>query len=93
MTSLKRKFWSYALVQTCVVAAIVGWHFYVGVSEYLAHPPDGDMYAHTWSFQAIVFAIFTLPRVLAGLTVLLGLEWFIARRISKRQIFRDDTVA
>jgi len=93
MARLTHRFWFLALMQICVIAAIVGWRFYVGVSEYLAHPPDGDLYAHTWSFQAIVFLVFTLPKILVGVAALLGVEWFIARVVSKRRIIDDKPLA
>jgi hypothetical protein len=93
MTRLAHRFWFWALVQTCIVAEIVGWRFYVGASEYLAHPPDGDLYAHTWSFQAIVFLIFTLPKIAVGVIALLGMEWFIARRMSKKRMIYEKTLA
>jgi hypothetical protein len=31
------------------------------ISAFLALPPSGDMYAHTWSFQLMVFAVFRFP--------------------------------
>ena len=93
MARLTHRFWFWALMQVCIVVAIAGWQFYVGVSEYLAHPTDDDLYAHTWGFQAIVFLVFTLPKILVGLLVLFGVEWFIARRISKKRIIDETTLA
>lgn len=85
MAKLANRFWFWALVQVCVVIAIFAWRFHVAVSAYLTHPRDGDLYAHSWSFQAIVVLIFVVPRLFAGMAILLGLEWFAARIISKRQ--------
>jgi hypothetical protein len=93
MTRFAHGFWFWALVQTCAVAAIVAWRFHLGVLEYLAHPPDGDLYAHTWSFQAIVFLIFTLPKIIAGVIALLGVEWFLGSRISKGKMIDEKTLA
>jgi hypothetical protein len=89
MKKLALKFWFWALVQACIVAAFVGWRFYMGVSEYLAHPPDGDLYAHTWPFQFIVFLIFTLPKIGVSVIALLGAEWFVVRVISRRQVLDE----
>src|SRR5690242_5144485 len=93
MTRLAHRFLFWALVQICIVAVIVGWRFYVGVSEYLAHPPDGDLYAHTWSFQAIAFLVFAAPKIVVGVIALLGVEWFVARRRSKRPMVYEKTLA
>ena len=93
MTRPAQKFWFWALVQVCIVAVIAGWRFYVGVSDYLAHPTDGDLYAHTWSFQAIVFLIFTLPNIAVGVAALFVSEWFIVRMVAKRQMVYEKTLA
>ena len=93
MTTLTKRFWFWAVVQTAIVSAIVGWRFYVGVSEYLAHPTDGDMYAHTWGFQFGVFTICTLPMIVGSVAVLLTLEWFITRKLLQRQRNYEKTLA
>ena len=87
------RFWFWALTQIAILVVVVSWRFYVGVSEYLAHPTDGDLYAHSWSFQAIVFLVFTLPKIVVGVIALLGLEWLIARSISKRRMIDEKTLA
>ena len=86
MKSLTHRFWFWAIVQACVVAAIFGWRFYAGTLEYLAHPTDGDLYAHTWSFQAMVFLMFAVPMFVGGMAIVLGLESIVIRMISKRQV-------
>jgi hypothetical protein len=49
------------------------------IASLLRHP-GGDLYANTWSFQLMVFAVFRLPIwVFALLVVLLG-ELAISRR-------------
>ncbi len=89
MTRLRQKFWFWALVQACIVAIIVAWRFYIGVSNYLAHPTDGDLYAHTWSFQAIVFLVFRLPIILLAFGAWLGLERLAARLLSHRRLTNE----
>jgi hypothetical protein len=93
MTRVARKFWVWAIAQCCLVAVFAAWKFYTGVADYLAHPTDGDLYAHSWSFQAIVFLMFTLPKILVGLVAIFGLEWFIVRAISRRQMLYEKPVA
>jgi hypothetical protein len=78
-------FWILAIAEACLVAAIFAWRFYVGASAYLAHPTDGDLYAHDWSFQAIVFLMYAVPRFLVIMAVLIGLDWLALRFISDRQ--------
>ena len=93
MTRLAHRFWFWAIVQICMVVAIAVCLFYIGVSAYLANPTDGDLYAHTWSFQAIAFLIFTLPKIVVAVIALLGIEWFIARRIAKRKVVDEKSLA
>ena len=93
MKSLTHRFWFWAIVQACVVAAIFGWRFYAGTLEYLAHPTDGDLYAHTWSFQAIVFSMFAVPMFGGGMAILLGLESIVIGLISKRQAIGEKNEA
>jgi len=92
MKRLAHRFWFWALVQACLGVAILGWKFYAGTTEYLAHPSDGDLYAHTWSFQAIAFSFFAVPLFIVCMIVLLGVEWFIVRMISKRQVIESSSV-
>ncbi|HXT13423.1 MAG TPA: hypothetical protein VN873_17840 [Candidatus Angelobacter sp.] len=74
-----RQFWLLAFAQACLVAAGFAWRFYAGTKEYLAHPTDGDLYAHHWSFQAVVFAFFKVPLFLVVVGVLIGLERLVWR--------------
>jgi hypothetical protein len=76
MKKSTRFFWICALVQVFVVVVLLTWHFYVWTKGYIAHPTDGDMYAHTWSFQTMVFCIFQLLPAFVVLGVLFTLEWF-----------------
>ena len=79
MKKSSSRFWLLALLQVCVIAAVFGWRFYVGTAAYLAHPTDGDLYAHDWSFQAIVFAVYAVPLFLVITGVLIGLECLVWR--------------
>ena len=81
MKKLPRHFWTLALIEASIVAAVFGWRFYVGTSAYLAHPTDGDLYAHDWSFQAVVFSLYAVPRFLIIMAVFLGVDWFTLRLI------------
>jgi hypothetical protein len=74
-----------AFAKACLVAAVFAWWFYVGTSAYLAHPTDGDLNAHDWSFQAIAFSVYAVPRFLIIMAVLIGLDWIALRFISDRQ--------
>ena len=83
-----RKLGSYtlrlALVEFLVIlACVVAW-FAVRTVNYLAGPPDGDLYAQTWGFQAIVFVIFYFPRTMLAIGVwLVAQSAFIRRRRSR----------
>jgi hypothetical protein len=51
---------------------------------YLVKATDGDLYAHTWSFQLTVFVVYLVPAV-ALFVALVALEllvssWFAGRR-------------
>jgi uncharacterized integral membrane protein len=58
--------------------------YYLDTAAYVAQPPDGDLYAHTWSFQALNFTVSKLPFALLALGSLLGLEYFIFNVLSRR---------
>jgi hypothetical protein len=68
-----RKFWILALVQLIALACWFAPWFYLRASTYLAHPTDGDLYAHTWRFQIMVGLLYFLGDVVL-LGVLLGIE-------------------
>jgi hypothetical protein len=78
-----RYFWKCVAAQSCLIFAYLFWRFYTGVKVYLAHPTDGDLYAHNWSFQLIVFCIFRLLPVLVGMIILFTSEWFTLRFMLK----------
>jgi hypothetical protein len=52
---------SVAVLQLIVTVSAMGGWFTLRTAQYLAGPPDGDIYAQTWGFQAIVFVMFYLP--------------------------------
>jgi len=78
-----------ALVQiAALLVCFCGW-FYLRTVAYLKGPPDGDAYAHNWSFQLIVGAVYLGGVLLLG-GVLIVLEaaaaWFVAHIVrSHRQ--------
>jgi len=85
MDKSSRQFWIWAVVQICALATIFGgWFFYV-TSRYLAHPTDGDLYAHDWSFQAMAFCFYGLPLFVAAAFVLIAFERAIFRFIQRRK--------
>ena len=92
MNRLAHKFWIWALVQGLIALLIVGWRFYVGRADYLLHSLDGHSYHFTWSFHSTGFLAYSLL-FLGGVGVLIGLEWFVARKISKRQIGNEKLAA
>ncbi|MFZ3220548.1 MAG: hypothetical protein WA174_10970 [Rhodoferax sp.] len=68
-----------------IVLAIGGWFVFRTV-EYLAGPPDSDLYAQTWGFQALVFVMFYLPWVLLAVGGLIVIESYLlpGRRWNER---------
>jgi hypothetical protein len=79
------KFWWAALGQVVVAFAALGGWFVHRTQGYLAVPTDGDLYAHTWSYQALTF--FMTYGAVAMLAVLLliclefiALNWLTWRR-------------
>ena len=75
-----------ALIQTAIFGIVFGIWFYFSTRAYLAAPSDGDLYAHTWSFQALNVCVFYLPPCIAALTMLLLIERVALRRWGKKQI-------
>src|SRR5689334_13216122 len=55
-----------AVLQVVSILVVVGAWFAVRTAAYLAGPPDADLYAQTWAFQAIVFVLVYLPWVMLG---------------------------
>ena len=70
-----------AILEVAFVLVAVGAWFIVRTAHYLAGPPDADVYAQTWAFQALVFLLVYLPWALfvAG-TLLLAQSFAITLR-------------
>jgi hypothetical protein len=80
-----KRFWWAAFSQAVVVFGALGTWFFFTTRTYLANPPDGDVYAHTWSYQALAFFITYGAWAVLLLVVLIALEltvwsWFTSRR-------------
>jgi len=56
-------------------------HFYLKTSQILSGPHDGDLYAYSWSYQAVMFSIFRLPvwLLILGLVMILE-DLYFSRR-------------
>ena len=62
-------------------------HFVTRTLGILRGPHDGDLYAYSWSFQAVVFAIFRFPFWLIGaLVAFLAERSYFVRRTPKREL-------
>ena len=79
MKRCPRHFWKWMLFQVCGLLVFLAWKFWLGTSAYLNNPNDSDSYAHTWSYQGIVFCIFRLLPALVGMGFILGSESFLIR--------------
>ena len=75
-----------AVLELLAILAAVGLWFAVRTVNYLAGPPDGDVYAQTWSFQAIVFALLYLPRALLAAGLLLLAQSLLLKRRRGRAV-------
>jgi hypothetical protein len=75
----RKRFWSELAQVLVVLLALSGWYAHRTI-DLLAAPPSGDLYAHTWGFQLMVFALMYLPATLVALTVLLLVEHVIQGR-------------
>lgn len=75
---LKRA-WLYQLLMLFVCFSI--W-FYIRTAAYLSGPPDGDLYAQTWSFQLMVGGLYlvgALPLLAVLFLVEAGMFWAVLR--------------
>lgn len=57
-----------------------GAHFYFRTTSILNGPHEGELYAYTWSFQALSFCVFRLPLWVVGLVLIVGMEWAMVTR-------------
>lgn len=80
-----RRFW---LVQIAVFVLCFAVWFYLRTAAYLAGPPDGDLYAQTWSFQLMVGAFYLVGAipVLATLFLVEAGIFSLVRRFSHRKV-------
>jgi hypothetical protein len=79
----------YTITVLTWILACVGVNAWL-ISSYLANPRDGDLYAHTWGYQFVVFSIFRLPIWFLGLLVVLAAEFAFFARHSKIAATRGD---
>ena len=56
----------------------LGYELY-RISRFLALPATGDLYAHSWSFQLMAFAVFRFPFWLIALLVIFVIEFVLLR--------------
>ncbi len=62
-----------------ILGAAAVW-FAVRTANYLAGPPDGDLYAQTWGFQWLVFVLVYLPWALLAAGALLLIQSLLLTR-------------
>ena len=61
------------------LVACLGYEFW-RVATFMAEPASGDLYAHSWGFQVVVFVVFRFGFWLAALLLALAAEGFWHRR-------------
>lgn len=79
----------YAITVLVWFLACVGVNAWL-ISIYLANPTDGDLYAHTWGYQLVVFSIFRLPIWFLGLLVVLAAEYVFFARHTETAVASSD---
>ena len=70
--------------------------FYFRTASYLAGPPDGDLYAQTWSFQLIVGTLYlvgSLPVFAVLFLVEAGIFWAVVRAVHPQQGIQADAAS
>lgn len=75
----RRSFAKAALIQIAAAVLAVAIWFCFRTEAYLANPLDGDLYAHSWGFQSLVFSLIWLPLALFSAGVLICVEWAVLR--------------
>ena len=86
MSKLKRHFGKLALVQVGIFIVALSVWFFITTRSYLAAPTDGDLYAHTWSFQVLNFCVFYFPPCVCALALLLLTEWLLLRLLNGKHV-------
>ena len=62
------------LASAAIWALLCVAHYVVHTLAVLAGPRDGDLYAYSWSFQAITFALVFLPIWFIALCIVIAAE-------------------
>lgn len=86
MTFFTRHFTKLVLGQIALWALACSLWFYIPTRAYLAAPATGDLYAHSWSFQALNFGVSRLVWCFLGLCLLLIAEVALLRRFGRRDL-------
>ncbi len=73
----RKVFHRLALVESASAIALAIIAFYLRTAPLLAAgpPENGDLYAYSWGFQAIVFLLFWLPTTLVVTATLLAVQY------------------
>ena len=94
MKKLMRSFWFWALIQFCAILSALLAYWYPGAADCIAHPTHVDAYfVYTWSFQIMVFGIFWFVPMLVVFGVLVFIERFLMRFISRKRRLSEQTSA
>ena len=72
------------MAQATLLLCALGIWFVVRTRVYLAAPVDQDLYAHTWSFQALAFLISYGAAAAVLLLVLIVIELYILISLTSR---------
>ena len=68
------KFWKLAAAQLLIAVGCAAVLFYFRTTALLAGPPSGDLYAHNWGFQLMVFFAVWLPAILLIMGSFIAIE-------------------
>lgn len=68
-----------ALMQLVFALCAAAVWFYFRTVEYLSGPPDPDLYAWSWGFQIMVFALIYVPMVVGAWLAVMLLELGLLR--------------
>jgi len=81
------------LYQLALLFAFFCVWFYLRTTAYLAGPPDGDLYAQTWSFQLMVGGLYlvgSLPLLAVLFLVEAGLFLVVLRVVQPQPTVQPD---
>jgi len=71
-----------AVLQIVLCLAVVATWFGFRTAEFMAEPTAGDLYAHDWGFQAVMFVLIYLPWTLLASGALVLIESVVFQRRS-----------